>query len=840
MPLFNRIVAVFASFLLLAPVAPVQAKTRKGDRYLTQGRAHEAKKEWDAALADYERALAEDPAELVYQMAVQKARFQAAQGHIDFGLKIREQGRLGDALIEFQKAYAINPTTAVAEQDIIQTRQMIERERRRVEQTGKESTPEQRALTPAEEEKKRTDTQIHRMMAVPELRPLNPQTINLKINGQPIRTVFETIAKAAGSDVNIVWDPEISMPQPPRDRINVDLQNVTIEQALDQLASTYHYYWKPLSQNTIFITNDNPNKRRDYAEMVAKTFYLANIQTPQELQEVMNVIRSVSELQRVVVYNSQNAIIVRGEADQVALAEKMLKDIDKPRGEVVVDIMVLEASSVFSRQLAASIATTGLNVPVNFTPRASIQVQQNSTSSSNSSSTSSSTSSTTTTTATTSPTSSVAGLAIPLNQLGHLSTSDFSVTLPSALLQAVLSDAKTRVLQAPQVRSVDGVKAILKIGERQPTASGSFQPGIGGVGINPLVNTQFQYLDVGVNVEITPHVHDNGDVSMLVNLDISTVDNYVNLGGIQQPVIGQKKIEHSIRMHEGEVNLLGGLIQQSDTKTITGIPGLSSIPVLGKLFSGDSVDRRRDELMIALIPHVVRRPDLTPDNLRGIDVGTQAGVKISYAPAQPQEEPRAAAPAAPPAAVATVQPQPAPQTLANVPVLTPPVTAPPLTPPATAPPATAPPATAPSDQPAATGSMRVRFSPAQVETNMGQAVSVALQIDGGVDVASAPMQVQFDPRVLRLDAVNRGDFLSNDSQPPVFTKDTRNDTGSATIQLNRLPGVPGANGSGVLVSLSFQAVGRGPTTVTIPNLTIRNSQGQVISTSSPTLIVNVK
>ena len=102
--------------------------------------------------------------------------------------------------------------------------------------------------------------------------------------------------------------------------------------------------------------------------MVAKIFYLANVNTPQELQEIVNAVRSVAELQRVVAYNSQNAIIVRGEADQVALAEKMIHDLDKPRAEVVVDILVMEASSVFSRQLTTAIASTGLNVPVAFTP----------------------------------------------------------------------------------------------------------------------------------------------------------------------------------------------------------------------------------------------------------------------------------------------------------------------------------------------------------------------------------------------------------------------------------------------------------------------------------------
>ena len=197
------------------------------------------------------------------------------------------------------------------------------------------------------------------------------------------------------------------------------------------------------------------------------------------------------------------------------------------------------------------------------------------------------------------------------------------MVLPSALLQAALSDAKTRVLQAPQIRSIDNVKAELKIGEREPTATGSYQPGLGGVGVNALVNTQFTYIDVGVNVAITPRVNDNGDVSMHVDIDISNVTGSVNLGGINQPIIGQRKISHDIRMHEGDVNLLGGLINQQDTKQITGIPGLSSIPILRRLFSGESVDHQRDELMIALIPHIVRRPQLTPDNLKGIPSATR-------------------------------------------------------------------------------------------------------------------------------------------------------------------------------------------------------------------------
>ncbi|HTQ52828.1 MAG TPA: cohesin domain-containing protein, partial [Bryobacteraceae bacterium] len=704
---------------------------------------------------------------------------------------------------------------------------------------------------PAQEIKKETQDKINRILPVPELKPLNPEPIPVqKINGQPVKVLYETIGKVAG--INVLWDPEFQ--PPPRNTFNIDFGNSTLEEALDYIAVITKTYWKPLSSNTIFVTNDNPNKRRDYAEMVAQTFYLSNVSSAQEIQEIVNAVRSIAELQRVVAFTSQNAIIVRGEQDQVALAAKMIHDLDKPRAEVVVDIMVMEASSVFTRQLTTAIASTGLNVPLNFTPRSSLQVQSSSTTST--STTGTATNGTTSTGTTTTATgSSTSGLAIPLANLGHLSSQDFSLTLPSALLQAALSDTKTRVLQAPQLRSVDNVKAELKIGERQPTATGSFQPGIGGVGINPLVNTQFNYIDVGVNVVMQAHVHDNQDVSIHIELDISTVSGYANIGGIQQPIIGQRKVTHDIRMHEGEVNLLGGLINTSDSKQITGIPGLASIPLLGKLFTGNSVDRERDELMIVLIPHIVRQPDLGPGNLRGIAVGNQTAIKLNYAPkesdmvsateaaatirgtkpAAAMPSPATPQPATPPATAPAVNPAPAGP--AN-PAL-PPATAPPIAVPG-APPAAPTGAAAPRAEAPAGGPARVLFSPPVVQTGVGSTVSISVTMEGGTDVSSAPMQISWDPKILKLNDVVRGDFLSSDGQQPVFTKNVMNDTGTATVQLGRQPGTPGVNGSGVLVTLNFQAVGKGSTPVFIPNLSVRNSQGQPVADGSPRMTVNVQ
>src|SRR5438270_5541149 len=144
MSFFNRLTAVFAAALLIAPMAPLQARTRKGDKYLAEGRSHEAKREWDGALDSYEKALSEDPSELLYQMAAEKARFQAGQNHVNEGLKLRGKGMLGEAMLEFQKAYAINPGASIAQQELTRTQEMILRERKRVAETGKEAEPQQR------------------------------------------------------------------------------------------------------------------------------------------------------------------------------------------------------------------------------------------------------------------------------------------------------------------------------------------------------------------------------------------------------------------------------------------------------------------------------------------------------------------------------------------------------------------------------------------------------------------------------------------------------------------------------------------------------------------------
>src|ERR1039458_5053213 len=386
----NNSICVTAACLLLGGTAPLAAHTVQGDRYLAEGRAAAARKQWDAALASYRLALAQDPAEMLYQMAAEKAAFQAADAHISLGRQARAQGRAAEALAEFEKARALAPALAAASQDLAAPREMMRRNDR---------------LPPLERMKQEQEEERDRILPVPELQAGTNGAITLTMVNQSPKVLFETVGKYAG--MNVLFDPEYQ----PGKNLSLTLDGVTATQALDHLALLSKSFWKALSQNTVFVTNDNPNKRRDYEAQVTRVFYLSNVNTPQEMQEIINTVRSMADLQRVMPYSTQYAIIARGEADKIALAAALIADLDKPRSEVVVDLLVLEASQVFSRKITAALASTGLSVPVNFSPRASIQTP---------------TASSTTSTTTTSTTSTTAS-TIPLSSLGHLARADFSV-----------------------------------------------------------------------------------------------------------------------------------------------------------------------------------------------------------------------------------------------------------------------------------------------------------------------------------------------------------------------------------------------------------------------------
>lgn len=360
--------------VLAMPPASLLASNRKGDKLWNEARAEEAKGNLDHALQLAEKAYELDPSDIGYQLEVRRVRFEAGDMHVKNGRKLRNAGKLSEGLAEFEKAYAIDPASDIAMEEIKRTRAMIQRN------SNPASTPpandgtagkikeDEKSLTPSELALKQSRDRTDSLLPISVLRPLNCDPIDLKMKNTP-RVMFETAAKLAG--INVLFDPEYDTAQTIRSQ-QIDLSRTTLDQALDQISIVTKSFWKPLSSNTIFVTVDNPTKRREYAEQVVKVFYLSNVTTPQEMQEMLTVLRTVVDVQKVFSFTSQNALIVRAEADTMALVEKLIGDLDKARSEVIIDVMVMEINTTHMNNITAAFASTGLNTSAIFAPRPGI------------------------------------------------------------------------------------------------------------------------------------------------------------------------------------------------------------------------------------------------------------------------------------------------------------------------------------------------------------------------------------------------------------------------------------------------------------------------------------
>jgi len=746
--------------LFMLPAAADSAKS-----LYAKGKNAEARQNYEQAYDFYKQAYDQKPTDLSYRSAFERLRFLAGASHVHRGQLLREAGRLDEALAEFQKAAEIDPSSAIAKQEIEVTNRMIAA----AKSPGASASPAEPSVLEKRLQQAGGPVELG---AIPNIPMTIKETADSKV-------IYETIGKLAG--INVLFDPDYTSRQ-----IKVDLNSVSLEEALEIVALESKTFWRPVTPNTIFIAADNPSKRKDLEQSVIKTFYLSNLSQPTELQDVSNTLRQILEISRIQPLQSEGAIVVRGTPDQIALAHKLITDLDRSRPEVVVDVAVMQVSRTRDK-------TLGVSPPTSLT----VQLQPN---------VSTSTTSTSTTGASTGTTSSSG--SINLNQLANLNATDFQVTIPPANISALFSDSATKLIQNPQIRSVDGQKASLKIGERIPIATGSFQPGIGGVGINPLVNTQFQYTDVGVNIDITPKVHSNGDVTLKIEMDISSVTGNSNIGGISQPIIGQKKISNEVRLREGEANLMGGMLEDSDTKSLSGIPGLAQIPILKYLFGQTQTDHSETETVFVLIPHIVRRQVLTDLNEEAIDVGTASAIGLRRTSQTPAPAPQTAVPASGAGAVAVPQPVPA---AAVVPV--------------------------PQLTPRGSGAS-FAFDPPAPTQPAGSTFTVSVLLNGAQNVHTVPLQLSYDPNLLQVINVSNGSLLSQDGQ--IVTVTHREDDGTVQITAMRPPGATGVTGQGPVVTLTFLAKAAGQGSLTIARGGAKDPAMQSLPVDGATATVTIQ
>ena len=805
------------------PCARVYAESANTD--FKQGQAAEAREDYDTAFDDFQKAFNKDPRDSRFKIALARVRVTASSVHVSRGRKLAQAGDSQGALGEFLHAAEIDPGNEAAQQEIAHIRQK-QGESAPVSEVG---LPE----PPAEAQ------QLQSIESPPELKPVSNEPLSLHM-AEDSKVVYQTVGKAAG--VNVMFDPDYH-----GTRIDVDLNNVSLLDALRIVSVMSNTFWRPVTSNTIFVAQNTPSKRRDLDEQAVQTFYLTNAWQQNDLNDVATAIRNVMTSTKVFPVQSQNAIVMRGTPDELMLAQQLIDDLDKARGEVVVDIAVLEVSKNWEK-------TLGMQWPSSF----GVTLQPNCSATNSCSSTTSGTSgsgSSGSSTTTTSPT---------LYSLAHLNATDFAVTVGSATLNLLLTDNNTKVLQSPRMRATDAQKATMKIGSRIPIATGSYQTGAATALVSSLVNTQFQYQDVGVNIEMTPSVHYDHDITLKIKIEVSAESGTETISGVTEPIISQRVVDQTIRLREGEASILAGIQNKQEAQNWSGIPGLSAIPIIKYIFGSRDHTIQDDDIVFVVVPHIVRSQELDQANLRVIDTGLgQASIALRYG----DNEHGAAAPAV----VPTVRTMPAqrptmgtipaqsaieaaPQMLAqlrsdmnsngsptataqaSVPQPNQPVTQPPpIQPPPQVPPTATPPAAA-TPAPAASASMALNVPVTPVAA--GATFQVPVMLNGGTDVTSIALQLHYDTARLQLSGVVAGDILSRDGQPTGLSH-VEEPPGTLVVSISRPPGTHGISGTGVVCVLTFQAKAPGQSGVGITRASVVNTaQQQVpVQTGQATIVV---
>jgi general secretion pathway protein D len=635
---------------------------------------------------------------------------------------------------------------------------------------------------------------------------------------EDVKNIYQAIGKLAG--LNVIFDPDYTSK-----RIPIDLTNVTLAEALRIVGTVSGTFYKPVTQNTIFVAQNSRTKRADLDDLAVQTFYLQNSSQPNDGNEILTGLRLLLDTSvKLYLVPSQNAIVMRATTDQLLLAQKLINDFDRARPEVVVDVAVLEVNRDRLRDLGITLPTS-----IGLAP----QLPTTSTTSSSSS---------TTTTGSTQTSSS-----LNLSNLVHLNSNDFAVNLSGGTLNALLTDTDTRVLQNPRIRATDGQRATLKIGQKIPIATGSYNAGVS-TGVASIgVQTQFTYLDVGVNIDITPTVHQDREVSLKTKVEVSQQNGSVTISNVTEPIIAQRVLDQVIQLKEGEPSILAGIVTKQDLKNVSGTPYLGELPFFKFFFSSQSKEVQTDEIVFLLIPHVVRESVLTRANLAAIDTGTSQSVELRR------------------------EDDPAKIAAANRPILNPPIDAsspsnaadaasaaiqqmaqPTQVPPGAGNPAGVqgaafagaaklPTALPPPDQPNSgfAPPVSVTLTPANSSQTVGSTFQVAVTVQNGQDIFAVPMQIQFNPNVLQLQNVDPGPYLSKDGRPgTVVHRDDGN--GMVTIGATRMPKAPGVSGTGSVCTLTFKAVGQGDSTISFVQVGAKNSAQVALAANPMNAVVHVK
>ncbi|HEV7504000.1 MAG TPA: cohesin domain-containing protein [Thermoanaerobaculia bacterium] len=532
---------------------------------------------YDDAVLHYMKAANEDPSNLSYKAALIRAKIKASQFHFEKGQEFEKAGVVERALVEYQQAVQLDATNqyAKAQLEHVHRLYLAQRANKGGYETIEQLKQKNRGLRPQP----------------PVLNPRSNQPISLEFP-QPVSmfSIYRALGKAFG--INILFDPNL------RDQeIGLELKDVTAQAALETMMRTAGHFYKVMDEHSIIIAQDTPQNRRTYEDLVIQTFFLSNA----DVKETLTILRSLIDARKIAVNDQLNAIILRDTVDKVKVAERIIESNDKAKAEVVVDVELLQINSGRLRELGTALSSYSVSQSLNFGQ---------------------------TNTSTTDGTAA-APSGVRLSDLQFINQSNWLLTIPSFVYNFIKTNTDAQLLAKPQLRISEGEKASLVIGDRIPIPLTTFntQNAGGNGGIVPI--TSFQYQDVGIRIDMEPRVHHNQEVTLKIKVEVSNLNgNVAGSGGQSQPIIGTRTIDSTIRLQDGETNFLAGLIRSDLTDSDQGIPGLSDIPIIGRLFSNKHTENQRTDVILTLTPHIIRNAEITEEDLQPIWVGTEANISF--------------------------------------------------------------------------------------------------------------------------------------------------------------------------------------------------------------------
>ena len=584
---------------------------------MQNARLAEQRQDYDLAVAEWTKAARQRPDDRTVRLSLDRAKLRASQDHFARARRHAATQHTDEALVEYQLAAELNPASGEIQDELRALRAQM-RTQVAVDRGGKTTL----------------EALIRDSLAAPLPGTDLPADVTLPdsliFRDAGARDIYTAIARFA--DISVVFDPTF------RDQsLSIDLRKAPLAEALTAVGTATRNFWRVTAPRSVIVVPDTAAKRREYEEEIVRTFFLSNA----DLKETVDVLRIVVDARRLAPVAATNAITIKDTPERVAAAGRIIQAIDKARPEVVIDVELLEVDRTRLQDYGLQIASPN-TAPTGLDGAASVNRD-----------------------------------GLTLRDLRSLTSSDVLLTnLPGLYYRLLKSDTNTRTLANPQLRTQEGTAAQARFGERVPVPVTTFAPiAAGGVQTQPI--TSFNYENIGVNIDLTPRMHHDDDVSLAVKIEVSSISGS-GFGGL--PTFGNRSINTVIRLRDGETNMLAGLIRDEERRVASGIPGLVDIPVIGRLFAFNRTETQATDIILTLTPHIVRVLDLTDADVRAFKVGRDTGsaVVVDVPGVSPVRPPADAAPAgtSPAPAGPVLRPQPPTPGTAS-PVKPPPPTRPP-------------------------------------------------------------------------------------------------------------------------------------------------------------------